>query len=105
MIACFQVAMLDFNAGVGLKKAETKLRELRFKQKFSKVSQSWVTKKITSKKDKIYLNHLINEVLHLKLSKEEYPILAPKNIPENIALVENPDEKQSINTMRTRFYV
>ena len=62
-------------------------------------------KKDYIKKRQIYLNHLINEVLHLKLSKEEYPILAPKNIPKNITLVEKPDEKQSINTMRKRFYV
>ena len=40
---------------------------------------------IVSKKGKIYLNHLMDEVVHLKFSKEEY-IPAPKNVPENIAL-------------------
>ena len=104
MIARFQITVLDFNAGVGLKQAETKVREPRFKQQFSKVSQSWVAKNIISKKDdKICLNHLMNEVVHLKLSKEEYPIPAPKNVPKKIALVEKPDKKQSINTTRTRF--
>ena len=67
MIARSQLAVLDFNAGVGLKQAETKLGEIRFKQKFSKVAQLWVAKKIISKKDKTYLNHLMDEVVHLKL--------------------------------------
>ena len=95
--------MLDFNAGVGLKQTQTKIGELRFKQHFPKVTQSWFAKKIISKKDNIYLNHLMDEVAHIKLSKEEYPIPAPKNVPRNIAFVENPDKKQSINTMKTRF--
>ena len=49
----------------------------------------------------------MDEVVQRQLSKEEYPIPAPKNvrIRKNIALVETPDKKQSINTMRTRFSV
>ena len=39
MIAFSQLAVLDFNAGVGLKQAGTKLGELRSKQQFSKVAQ------------------------------------------------------------------
>ena len=106
MIALAQLTVLDFNAGFGLKQAETKL-ELRFKKQFSKVVQSLVAKKIISKKGKVYLNHLMDEVVQRQLSKEEYPIPAPKNvrIRKNIALVETPDKKQSINTMRTRFSV
>ena len=104
MIALAQLTVLDFNAGFGLKQAETKL-ELRFKKQFSKVVQSLVAKKIISKKGKVYLNHLMNEVVQRQLSKEEYPIPAPKNVRKNIALVETPDKKHSINTMRTRFSV
>ena len=81
MIARFQLGALDFNSGVGLKQVETKLGELRFKQKFSKVPQSWVSKKIILKKDKIYLNHFMDEVVHLKLWIEAYHILAPKMFP------------------------
>ena len=47
----------------------------------------------------------MDEVVQRQLSKEEYPIPAPKNVRKNIALVETPDKKQSINTMRTRFSV
>ena len=44
MIACSQLVVLDFNPGDGLKQAETKLGELRFKQQFSKVTQQGLQK-------------------------------------------------------------
>ena len=44
MIARSQLAVPDFKTGVGVKHLETKLGELRFKQQFSKVTQSWVSK-------------------------------------------------------------
>lgn len=47
----------------------------------------------------------MDEVVHLKLSKEEYLISAPRNVPKNIAFVEKLYKKQSINTMRKRFFV
>ena len=47
----------------------------------------------------------MDEVVHLKLSKEEYPTPALKNIPEDIELVEKRDKKQSNDTMKTRFSV
>ena len=103
MIACSQLAMLDFNAVVGLKQVEFKLGELRFKQQFSKVTQSWFAKQIISNKDKIQFHLLMDEVVHLKLSKEEYLISAPRNVPKNIAFVEKLYKKQSINTMRKDF--
>ena len=72
MIACTQLAVLDFNTGASLQQADTKLGELRCKQHFSKLAQSWVAKKIISKKDKIYLNNMMDEVVHLTFMKEEY---------------------------------
>ena len=66
MTACSQLVMLEFNASVGLKQAETELGELRFKQQFSKVTQSWVAERIILKKNKIYLNHLMDQVVHLQ---------------------------------------
>ena len=62
----------------------------------------WVRVPLQSLKNKIYLNHLMDEVVHLNLSKE-YPIPALKNVAKNIALVKKRDKKRSINTMRTRF--
>ena len=66
MIARSQLVVLEFNASVGLKQAETELGELRLKQQFSKVTQSWVAKRIILKKNKMYLNHLMDEVVHLQ---------------------------------------
>ena len=36
----------------------------------------------------------MDEVVHPKLSKEEYPIPTPKSVPKNIALAEKPDKKR-----------
>ena len=48
----------------------------------------------------------MDEVVHLKLPKEEYhPIPAPKNIRKSIALVEKSDQKQSVNTITITFSV
>ena len=47
----------------------------------------------------------MDEVVHLKLSKAKYPTPAPKNVPEDIELVEKRDKKQSNDTMKTRFFV
>ena len=43
----------------------------------------------------------MDEVVHLKLLKEEYPIPSPKNVPKDIELVEKRDKKQSNGTMKT----
>ena len=47
----------------------------------------------------------MDEVVHLKLLKEEYSTPAPKNVPKDIELVEERDKKQSNDTMKTRFSV
>ena len=53
MIARSQLAVLDFNSGVGLGQAETSQGKLQYKQQFSRVTQTWVVKKITGKKKQI----------------------------------------------------
>ena len=100
MSAHSQLAVLDFNAGFALKQAETKLENLDLSCNFQKLPNHGLQKMYQRKE--IYLNHLMDEVVHLQLSKEEYPISAPKYVPRNIALVEKPDKKQSI---KTRFSV
>ena len=45
MIAISQIGVLDFNCGVGLCQAKTKFRKLRYKQQFSRITQSWVIQK------------------------------------------------------------
>ena len=55
MIVHSQFYVLDFSAGVGPKQAKTKPGGLRFKQQFSKVTQSWVAKKSYQRKTKFIL--------------------------------------------------
>ena len=47
----------------------------------------------------------MDEVVHLKLLKEEYATPAPKIFPKDIELVEKRDKKLSNDTMKTRFSV
>lgn len=103
MIARSQLAVLDFNSGVGLCHAETTTGKLRYKQQFSRVTQTWVIKKIKESKNKSYIGHLLNEALHLKLSGENYPVPKLENIPKNIATIEKPNKEKSVKNMATRF--
>ena len=51
MIARTQLAVMDFNSGADDKQLATKQDgTFRFKQVFSKVTQTWVVKKIKEKK-------------------------------------------------------
>ena len=50
MIARVQLAVLDFNFGVGLAHRKNKQRDLQYKHQFSKITQSWAVKKIHERK-------------------------------------------------------
>ena len=50
MIARTQLAVMDFNSGADDKQATKQDGTFRFKQVFSKVTQTWVVKKIKEKK-------------------------------------------------------
>ena len=50
MIASVQLAVLDFNFGVGLAHHKNKQRDLQYKRQFSKITQSWAVKKIYERK-------------------------------------------------------
>ena len=55
MIARTQLAVLDFNSGAENEQQKTKDGVLCYKQVFSRVTQSWVVKKVTKKKQREYL--------------------------------------------------
>ena len=93
MIARSQLAVLDFNSGVGLVQAETKSGKKRYKLQFSKVTQNWVVKKIKSGKEKLYLDHLLTEVNYLKSSQVEYPVPILNGVPKNIAFQQKSETK------------
>ena len=88
MIARAELAVLDFNSGVGIGQATTKAGKLRFKQQFSKVTQSWVVKKIRSFKDRGFIQHVLDEIMYIQTSKKPLAIPLRQNIPSNIAPTE-----------------
>ena len=59
MIARTQLAVLDFNSGSDTKHATKKDGTLRYKQVFCRITQNWVVKKITEKKERKYLEELM----------------------------------------------
>ena len=66
--------------------------------------QNWVTKKISQRKDKSYLEALMGETL--KIKQENRNVQAPKlpaKVPKNIASKEKPDKAEAIKNIRTRF--
>ena len=81
MTARSQVVVLEFNASVGLKQAETELGELRFKQQFSKVTQSWVAERIILKKNKMYVNHLMDKLCIYNDQKKNISFLIQTMFP------------------------
>ena len=66
MIVRAQLAVLDFNSGVGLAHRKNKQGDLQYKYQFSKIMQSWVVKKLYERKEKeTYKNHIMDEIKHL----------------------------------------
>ena len=105
MIARAELAVLDFNCGVGVGQAKTQSDKLRFKQQYSKVTQSWVVKQIREPKDRVYIQHLMDEVMYIQNSNEKYELPKLENIPKTIAQIEKPNKEEAIKNIRTRFSV
>ena len=106
MIARSQLAVLDFNSGVNRSQAKTRNGELRYKLSHTKITKSWVVKKIMEKKTRPYLKEIMDEVEYQKLSGENHPRAEiPENVPKNIAPTPRPDKKAAIASMCTRFKV
>ena len=102
-IARSQLAVLDFNSGSVTTQAKTGSGELRYKQQYSKITESWVVKNISIAKVRDYTKDITSEVEHLVSSQEE--CLAPDvgDVPKNIAPTEKPDKKDDIQNICTRF--
>ena len=58
MIERAELAVLDFNCGVRVGQDKPQSGKLRFKQQYSKVTQSWVVKQIPKPKDRVYIQTL-----------------------------------------------
>ena len=81
MIVHSQFDVLDFSAGVGPKQAKTKPGGLRFKQQFSKVTQSWVAKKSYQRKTKFILTIWWMKLCIYNYWKKNIPFLLQKMFP------------------------
>ena len=104
MIARAQLTVLDFNSGAGLAHRKNKQGDLQYKHQFSKITQSWVVKKMNERKEKeTYKNHMMDEKKHLQMAYSNYemPILA--NVPKYIGGMEKPEKAQTISNLRSRF--
>ena len=66
MVARTQLAVLDFNSGSWCIQATTQENKNYFKLLLSKVTQNWVVKKISSKKNKKYIEELMDETIKMK---------------------------------------
>ena len=87
MIARSQLAVLNFNCVVGLVQAKTMDGKHRYKLQFSKITQSWVVKKVSLAKEKAYIGHLVDEVVNIRSSPERYIRPQLKDVPEYLSLI------------------
>ena len=76
-----------------------------FVTQYSKVAQSWVLKQIREPKDRLYIQHLMDEVMYIQNSNEKYELPKLENIPKTIAQIEKPNKEEAIKNIRTRFSV
>ena len=69
------------------------------------MTQSWVLKQICEPKDRVYIQHLMDEVMYIQNSNENYELPKLENIPKTIAQIEKPNKGGAIKNMRTLFSV
>ena len=103
MIARTQLAVMDYNSGANVEQATTKGGSLRFKQNFSRITQSWVVKKIAGKKERTYLEDLIEQTVEATPDETGERLPQVGQVSRNIAPTERPDKLEAIASMRTRF--
>ena len=103
MIARTQLAVLDFNCGSSVNQASTNAGSLRYKQIFSKMTQTWVVKVIKETKNRHYIDELLSLILEAPTG-HTLPKL-PENIPKNLASAEKPNKKDAVKCMVTRFRI
>ena len=73
------------------------------KQQFSRITQSWFVKKVTYKKERIYMEDLMEKPTAIKTSNMAYPVPCLKYVPKNITPTKKPDKREVINNTKIRF--
>ena len=102
MIARTELAVMHFNSLVDVPYATTKSGKESVKHQYSKITQSWVIKRVKKKSDRSYVTELMKEVLWLKESGEKVS-LPNLVVPKNIAPIPKPYKELSLKTMKSRF--
>ena len=104
VIARAQLAVLDFNSGVGLEQSKNKQGDLRYKHQFSKITQSWVVKIIHDRKEKTtYKDHILDEVNYLKKTSCTYDTPKLGSAPDYIGGIEKLLKATTTSNRRLRF--
>ena len=68
-----QLAVLDFSSGCDLEQARTKSGEKMYNAGFSKITKTWSSKTIKSKKDNSSLKEMVQETIECAASKPHFP--------------------------------
>ena len=103
MRARSQLAIMDFNQGSCLQRAETKKGDKRFNVSFSKVTKQWSAKPIKAEKNRDYLHQMVAETLESAKKKEKFSDLQIPELPKNIAKVPKPEKRTVIENQKSRF--
>ena len=105
MIARQQLAVLNFNDNINKDQAKRKSSDLRYKQSFSKVANSWCIKPKKEEKKKKYIKELIDETIQSNVLRITNNLPKREDVPKNIAPIHRPNKKEAINNMKTRFEI
>ena len=69
------------------------------------MTQSWVVKKISERKDQEYIHELLSSTLEAPPDTTGDKLPRIGSIPPNIAPIEKPDKEEAIEYMKTRFKI
>ena len=106
MIERSQLAILDYNWGIGLKQAPTKDGRHRFKQVYSKITERCCAKKKLCQKSRGYIEDLLQTTVDAQMTTiRQYCLLRIETIPKYVGSVEKPKKEEAIQSMQTRFEV
>ena len=101
MIARTQLAILHFNQAMKSEQAVTRDRIPRYKHQFSKITKKYVIKPINNAPEKLYIEHLISEVINAATINELHKPILP-DIPNRH--LNKPDKEEEIKKRYSRFY-
>ena len=103
MIMRSQLAIMDFNSGSALDQATTKSGEKRYNTSFSKLTNTWSSKPIKTKKHNIHLSTMVQETLDCAASKTSPATPQIPLLPPNIAKVSKPEKEELTRNQISRF--